>query len=212
MKRYLLVAILLSGILANAQETQISREKLFNGQVKIYPFSALTALKAEVGIGLPNRWQINGLGMFYYQQFYSFRKAKSLLPTLYYQPTDGYGAFLSVEKTLNNPAFSLGARIGTKQFSSNTFDVTPELRKIGSAEKELAKISYENYYLLLVSRMSSAHKGFILELVGQAGLVYMMRREQTENIYTGMQSDLSDSQETYLSPHISIGVNLGFGW
>lgn len=212
MKKYFLILLLLSGAIVHAQETHLSKDKLFNGQVKFYPLSALTAFKSEFGIGLPNKWQINGLGMFYYQQFYMFRKAKSLLPTLYYQPTDGYGAFLSLEKTLNNPSFSLGARIGTKQFSSNTFDVTGEFRDIEIDGKELAKISNENYYFLFVSRMSSAHKGLILELIGQGGLAYIMRREQTENIYTGMQSDLSDSRYTYVSPHISIGLNIGFGW
>jgi hypothetical protein len=212
MKRRLLIFMLLLGFCGSAQDFQPYQDKLFNGQVKFYPLSALAGIKAEVGFGLPNKWQINAMGTYYYRYFYLYSKSKALHPSIFYEPTDGFGAFLSLEKTLNNEFFSIGGRIGTKQLSSSEFDVTGELPESGDEEQEFLKISNQNYYLLFISRLRSAQQGFFVEFVAQAGMVYIIRREETRGIYTGMQTQYADQSTTSILPHISIGFNVGLGW
>lgn len=145
-----------------------------------------------------------------------------MLPSVFYQPTDGFGAFLSIERTLsnqgvlrlgdtNNQYFSVGLRMGTKQYSSVEFDVTPFEQLMPDYGPDFVQLSSEHYYFLFITRLRSAQKGVFIEVLAQAGVVYWQRREASRGIYTPLE-ETDVRAFSLISPHISFGLNLGFGW
>lgn len=203
-----------AGFAQNGSVLRDSTESVPTGTwaIRIYPFKAITGIRAELSYRFNNQVEINVMRTYYYRDFYWFRRSYSQFPTLYYEPSSGYSLFLSIDKAANN-FFTIGGRIGYKDVSTdNLVDVTGELIEITDQSRDYVDIRNQRTYLLFISRFRTGTKGFQVELVFQGGLVYSFVQRNKYDIDQGVESRLYSDRFQTLYPFVTLGFNIGLGW
>jgi len=214
MKKILLpLVFVLTLVQTQAQQVSDSTKTtdIARWNVRIYPFAAITNLRAEVGYRFNERWEVNLLGSWYHSKIFWYRTPKSQLPTPFYVPTQGTQVFLSFEQRKPKDLISIGARIGYRYLQSDPFEVhgQPEPNQ----SKRTVHIKQQRTDFLCIVRVKSKHKGVFVEFIAQGGLAYI---NQTDNVTRYLidgtpKQDLPDRNQ-YWWPALNVGFNVGFGW
>ncbi len=187
---------------AAQNKSATTSEEIPTFRIKFFPFWLVQGVKLEAGYRFAPTWEINLTGHYYYRSFYWFSTYKSMTPTLYYRPTDGFAAFVSVDKNMGNGMHLLGFKTGYRSKMSDVFQAYNDFERVETVSQFKKEVLAMGIY-----RFRSTNKGFFVEYNVEVGV---RATNLTQNVWDSKYNDHDVTENTYVYPHLLVGLAIGF--